>query len=487
MENFFKDRLQNDTPATDGWNVPSDQIWENALPHLPKKKNRRFLFGYVLAFLFVGAVGYFALSQFDFTPNELEEAVVSETSGELDDSSLQNSLVNSESETTSLENSRVNSETEQTSNVATIEKSNQTEKALKQNATPTQRTTSNTKGGIRNEKIVSNINRAFVESLPINSSEESVEVDVGPKPAKIANSIEGSAQSTLPNKSIESSGGKNFNAVSPISLMNLKKVNKTFEPIVLAERKTLPINPIKTGLPKREVGIYHLYKPVSFLTGEINLNEESEVLKVGFSYGHLGLSYTQWVKKRWSFSTGIAYSELATAFNVDVEGKLTSSDINSFINQQFGEIANQGSPVSKGSNELVINIKPGFMVNPGDEVILSGDFNIDLKLYEIPFFINHHWFRNRFEYSAGIGGSVDFVMASQRARNLTLIRGADVISEPTPDQEEHESQMFGTGYIQGGVKYKLSEQLNLGTTVRVGIIQPVFSGVEVGIYYRWNS
>jgi len=41
MDDFLKKRLENHTPAEDGWNIPSDDLWNKAKPHFPKKKKKK--------------------------------------------------------------------------------------------------------------------------------------------------------------------------------------------------------------------------------------------------------------------------------------------------------------------------------------------------------------------------------------------------------------------------------------------------------------
>jgi len=48
MDKYFKDQLTNYEPAEDGWNIPSDKVWDETLPYLHKKKGKKsifFLFG----------------------------------------------------------------------------------------------------------------------------------------------------------------------------------------------------------------------------------------------------------------------------------------------------------------------------------------------------------------------------------------------------------------------------------------------------------
>ena len=55
LESYFKKHLSDESRGKDKWNVPSEKVWENALPEIRKKKGLfipwRYL--YLLGFLTV--------------------------------------------------------------------------------------------------------------------------------------------------------------------------------------------------------------------------------------------------------------------------------------------------------------------------------------------------------------------------------------------------------------------------------------------------
>lgn len=501
MDDFIKDRLQQEAPAADGWNVPSDRLWENALPHLPKKKKRRPFFGFFLALVALTAVTYFGIQKFsetdlENTPNNtVQNSIVNHNP--VSDNSTDNQLNEDESINDTEDATLPNQETGNEKLIETSTENNTEEKAA---------SSAKAVKPVKSETAVVRMH----ETKPINVKLLTSEGQINNQGEKFENNQSSKTLFTVRTKDVDD---KQVNAKSiieedfveenkismiaerrmgPVSTIRTKypsMMNASLGSASIMNLKVAPIIPVKklrTGLPKREVGVFYVLKPLAFLQGEINLNEESDKLKVQFSYINLGLSYTQWVKPRWSITTGISYSNLATDFDVDVDGKLTSSDINTFINQQFGEIANQSGPTSAGQ-DLAITIKPGFMLNPGDEVNISGNFNMNLDLVEIPLFINRHWYRKHFEYSAGLGASVDVVDLRQGVENLQLTRGSDLLSEPSEYQEERVIQFFGTGYVQGGAKYHITPNWNVGVIGRLAYVQPILSGLEVGLNYRWNK
>ena len=43
LESYFKKHLSDETPSEEEWNMPSDDVWEKALPQIQKKKGPFFL------------------------------------------------------------------------------------------------------------------------------------------------------------------------------------------------------------------------------------------------------------------------------------------------------------------------------------------------------------------------------------------------------------------------------------------------------------
>ena len=40
MESYFKQHLVDETPGEDNWNVPSDEVWNKALPLINNKRGK---------------------------------------------------------------------------------------------------------------------------------------------------------------------------------------------------------------------------------------------------------------------------------------------------------------------------------------------------------------------------------------------------------------------------------------------------------------
>ncbi len=63
LESFFKKHLSGESSGEDRWNVPSDSVWENALPEIQKKKGVFIPWKYLYLLGLISIVG-FAISLF---------------------------------------------------------------------------------------------------------------------------------------------------------------------------------------------------------------------------------------------------------------------------------------------------------------------------------------------------------------------------------------------------------------------------------------
>ena len=93
LESYFKKHLSDESPGKDKWNVPSEKVWENALPEIRKKKGLfipwRYL--YLLGFLTVIVAGVIIWQIYTPGPPSEEQISINNASG-----SWQNEIVPAE-------------------------------------------------------------------------------------------------------------------------------------------------------------------------------------------------------------------------------------------------------------------------------------------------------------------------------------------------------------------------------------------------------
>ena len=62
LERFLRQQLQNYEAAKNEWNVPPDDVWDNALSQMnesKKKRKYRFVWFWLFGLLIVGCIGYY--------------------------------------------------------------------------------------------------------------------------------------------------------------------------------------------------------------------------------------------------------------------------------------------------------------------------------------------------------------------------------------------------------------------------------------------
>lgn len=58
IDKFFQKRLRDDVPANADWNMPSDDLWDQAKVHFPKEKNKRR----IIPWFWVGGISFIAIA-----------------------------------------------------------------------------------------------------------------------------------------------------------------------------------------------------------------------------------------------------------------------------------------------------------------------------------------------------------------------------------------------------------------------------------------
>lgn len=61
LESFFKKHLSDESHGEDDWNIPSDKVWENAIPEIQKKSGVFIPWKYILIFGFIALLGFASL------------------------------------------------------------------------------------------------------------------------------------------------------------------------------------------------------------------------------------------------------------------------------------------------------------------------------------------------------------------------------------------------------------------------------------------
>ena len=75
MDDFLKKRLEDFSPADDGWNMPSDELFDKAKVHFPKKKKKKRWGFFILPGLMLLALGFY-LGQKSMTSTNVQATIL---------------------------------------------------------------------------------------------------------------------------------------------------------------------------------------------------------------------------------------------------------------------------------------------------------------------------------------------------------------------------------------------------------------------------
>lgn len=472
MDDFFKKRLENYSPAEDGWNIPSDDIFNKAKVHFPKKKKKkRFLWLlFIPALILFSGVGYY------LGKNSIDETTQISSSPEIASekiidphfSSTKNNSSKSENKT-DLKN--IKSEDQQPSQKTStnlITKNNPTKTSIITQPTTLKSTETKqiiTAAEIQNEvkvkptnvlpSITKNENKLKLENTEIAAEDETINasthsVEKLPVPGIVEVST---AAALIPTK-------------YP-SIIENKNIAPSFQSPAI-------IIPKRQRLPKSEIGL--AFGETIFRLLEINgtIDEpDGTYLSLDLNYTNPNFYYTRWFAKKWSWTTGLRYSYFDLKLDLSVFQEFTQNDIDAYSSYGsfFGVKRNSGEPIT------------GVEINPGDTINIQANIAQIGHEVQLPLFVNFHLRKKRFEwrFTAGIALNILNMKVDQVFNNL--YKDGNLIS--TPEWEPQLGwHLYGSAHVGVSMRYHINNRFNLGLSPRIDLTNPIFSGMEVGIYYR---
>jgi len=518
IDKFFHKNLTEYTAEKNQWNVPDERLWEKAKVHFPKKEKKKrklpwlfLLFGLLIISLLVGlmnvnftnpqnsinklANGHSQNGNSNQENTPFSEIIDVQSKNVVDanhsvDNKLQNPIgPNNKKFVEANEDPRSNSNRKE---VTTINESNN-------DVTKLYNDEQLSKVGIKKEQLlnVSSYEKQDKTMLEMNSSDVQ-----NAKPGEIKQTAETMVYAKglrpLPNPQnliVHQSEQQTDESVIPhsqnrtlLSFAELARVqkfslttNEAWSPMSMSEHHLVPVNQVR--IPKGELGISHMFLPITFLEGQ-NLGEEpGDQVIFQSEYRNINLNIRRWISPRWSIQTGIFASKVDADINIDVLFTATEDDLEAITNIEFVDIMKK----SNGSQDAKVNIelrdKPTIAL--GDEIGLEGNVGIKLKALQMPLFIHRHWYKRKFEYFTGGGLTLEYLWGAQLETDFYMEINGQPLNAMVTQSAVDEKYADTSVYIEGGMKYYLTENVNIGITLRAAVIEPVFSGIDIGLNYRW--
>lgn len=491
MDEYFKKQLTDySSSEDDNWDVPSDKVWKQALPHLPKKKESHKGLFFLLGFLLAGsiALGYFFLSQQSNNQvvkptNTNQVNLISENSTPQSQTKALRENTDTGEETTEA-NSDTNplkSETTASSNqIKTISKKTTTITTSRSanliSETNTTKTKKETRVNEQNEKTLKNLSfsthtKSTKES--VSSSNTSRKEITSLHTKKASNSQLGTANPMLDQLPLLTTG---FTSRIKKGAAALPYANKI-------------IHPIGGKHTRKEVGIGSARYLIHLLPVlESALKDDADSIKINSKIRSANIYYRKWLGPKWSIASGAYFTSLDLELYLDIDDVLDCSDLSAFVSGQLGSQLTQreGCLDEPSNNDIEIFLQDGETVSVNDSLNFVLDANLDIKGFQFPLMFTRHWAKKRIEYTVGIGASLDLVFFNQGRARLDVRRDGKSILKEIYIQEAQKEVVIDFGfYLDSGIRIPIHNSFNLGITSRINFRDPFLSGIEAGLFYRW--
>ncbi len=501
MDEYYKKQLTDYQPAADEWNIPSEELWNNAKPHFPKPKKKRGTLILLLLLTIVIPSTYFLLEGFSIkrdTAINYDSNSSDQHNSTIDDlpinkNKYNNSLKNRSaspsikiddynSNAISKEIIKESSPIAQHNNIISWDKSNYDNKAklLSSNNTssfaiePKTNTTFKTKS-----------NNTSNDHDSHNDIIHSTKVKVNAK--KIANP----KQYINPIVSPNNHSNRTINTIAYVNQLDLLLLaSEDLErPLSFRQNLTSTLLPSVSKTGNHEVGIGSTLHLLT-LIGEVKNGDndewpDEEIFFKSSRNKNINLHYQYALSRKWYISSGLYYHHInfnLYGFTYDV---LTQSTLDDFISTNLNDQLNANLTDPRQSNDQKIELISGQSVSTGDTLKFGLDVSLSLNTLQIPLVINRKWGIKQTEVFIGIGGSVNFESWKQNSADVQLFKDNILITKPYSEGAEPPNRKTTFEFIfQTGIDYKITDNLKIGLAGRIFLPGLIPTGLEARLMYR---
>ena len=540
MDDFIKRRLADQTPSEDGWNVPSDDLWNNAKVHFPKKKKRRipfwvlFLMGTMLL-SGIGSMGYFIgknNADIEITPRVITNSNNTEKlNSENHKFKVEEKILNSEEIVTpplkDKEDKLVSAKNDKP--LSTIQSRDFSSKELAEGSKETKGESKTVISKISKEPSKSYIgtdhqtssyfSSDFSSDVENNGSSIQSEFDkltfVKSPNSQInrAYTVEDDPQSNLfgeksihrLNQEIRSNIDNGFfqetkkEKTVSLEIEKLKSLTSSFAlndlDLEEGQNKTLVsqipgMNIPKSKFPRprvKEIGISYsetLLRLVDIF--DLKDSESGDEVALDMKYFNTNLHYTSWLSKRFSYSTGLYFTNFDLDLKLSVFETVGEENIQQSITSEVKNvIQSRYLPAPSSEEELEIMLQSGVVLAEGDTVNIKANLIQKGKQFQLPLFFNYHVAKKRWEGIFSLGASLNIININDFDGVFDLYKDGIKISESSSLPNYEGLIVSGSLYTKANVRYHINSQFNIGLGLKIDFTDVIFSGLNAGLFYRF--
>lgn len=485
INKFFVQRLGDESPADEGWNMPSDDIWNKAKVHFPKEKKKRrpFLFWFGAGVIAVGLMGLLYFTTINGSNLAATKTKSIQNNNTIVNTSPQENLsvLKNETSTNSVDEYNVLSPKKNKTKPSNTESKRTKTPVNKNEFIATKRTEYKTP--ITQNESITNLSNS--STSPITPTEETSiktpatnsSLDVNSVPTPIKTLEQRILLDELPILAVQ-------NAIDPIIELD--------DSDELGLEKTDPIR-TKRQIQKWEVGLTHAGFMLPF--NHVTLKDTAENQKVTFDAKNINFNIpiTRRLNRRWSITSGYSYTNLDLDMKLEQTIEFNQNATEDNIETLVDDIINKG--VIEGNIELndekrsaEVKFIDNVELMDGDILTLNALIPLRLKLHQIPLLVNYHLGkRNRkFEWTVHAGVALEYFDVKIPFVNLDVQKNNSIITEP-PEFEAISTKEFTYGIFAGaGTKYHFTDHFNIGLNTKIDLTGLPFARYELGLFYGFT-
>lgn len=489
LEKYFKSVLKDKELSEEEWAIPSEDLWESAKVHFPKKKKKKerllfFWWGFGIACLLV--VGSLAVVMLFQKANLPKEQLVTNNHFEKEVSPANRNAdkaikeINLEKTAASIDKNvdKAIKETNLEKTASSINNEVATKTTNKEEVINIPIKKLANKPSIKGQKQLNKNNPTALESIGVEHVKEDNESKIPPqnietKPTNIAKPLnKQTAIKTVPviNK-----------LVTPIAFLDIAK-----RPIELKNPLPILTTPVQPVRKEWEVGLS--YSPFILIQESIlNNGAESnfEDLTIGVQHQNINASIRRFIHPRFSVSSGLYLSKgsIDLAFcDTGIYGESTPISFRSFLGESdtFNEIKLTDSGIDLDAS---IEYLADANLNAGDELRIKGEIPFKIKFVQVPILFNAHFGKRKFKGQVHAGFSLDYQQVKANDIKLEVFKANELISKPIRDDSLNEQTVHLRWQAGFGWRYAVKDFLEVGSAVHINISEPILSRYDFGVYY----
>ena len=537
MDDFFNKRLSDFTTAEDGWNMPSDDVWENVKDQLPKpkKKRRRFIF-FLFGVLLLGGISLTAsyfISQDksgsgtdQFAANEIDSdnntSNLSKTTHPIEAATLisdQEEKVESKIETSDRIDEISAGVDDRQNNLLAGDQKEKLEKNTNKRVSNRPSQLNQASSTLSNSSSAEGRgleDRGAGNSLSDNTANEAAITGRGHATDDFASDAGSGIMSDNEKQPLSNNQNVGFanedNATKGIVRQGGLQLRESVkeEPILIYKSEhegmlgALPFQTFNTDRDKlladdylsleklimindldrkpQEIGISHSLSAFTFIKSQTEL-EDMDRFSIGTKFKNLNLEYGRWLSEKWRFSTGIYLTKIEVDLDFLQFFNFDQPFMNESITTEYGNTVSNSSANSAGNVRLTFF--PGQEPTEGELINIRGNINVALSALQVPLLFSRHRRKNKIEFFYGGGAVFELLREEQSDGMLDVYREDQIISSSSEIDDLDEVYLDYSVYVIGGFRHHITNRVSAGINFKIYGTELIFSTADVGVYYRW--